>query len=211
MAQSYRVVDFTSNSVNTIFDYVIKADNNIIYRTFKAARCAANVRVQSYLGQDRIPDELSFKQNQKKECDTNANLHKVVNLPTMDGTQAMIMIIPVNSFKGDLPEEVPIRRSARVSNKVVRPNYVEVLDSDSDSESDFVAIRRPIVKKEKVKTDAASMAADGILPGVMSALVIEERRGGGAGGPTPVDCGDPISYDYPPIPAALAMEDEDDL
>jgi hypothetical protein len=210
MSQSYRVVDFTSNSVNTIFDYVIKADNNIIYRTFKAARCAANLRVKSYIGEDIIPDELSFKQNQKKECDTNANLHRIVNLPAMEGVQAMIMIIPVNSFKGDLPEEVPIRRSARVGNKIVRPNYVEILsDSDSDSESDLVAytegVRRPAVKKEK--PDAASMAAVsdavGMLPGIMTALAIQEHSGGGSGS---ADCGDPINYYLPPPP-----EMEDDL
>ena len=211
MAQSYRVIDFTSNSANVIFDYVIKPDNNIIYRSFKAARCAANSRVKSYLGADaHVPAELTFKQNQKKECDTNSNLHLIVNLPGMAGVQAMVMIVPVNPFKGDLPEEMPVRRSERVGRKPIKPDYVEVADSDSDSESDFVAVRRPAVKKEKVKSEdlAAAAAADGVLPGIMSALAINYAGGGGAGGPYGEQSygEDPISY---PSPSIAMMQDDD--
>lgn len=191
MSHCYRVVDFTSNSPNTIYDYVIKPENNTIYRNFKAARCEANSRIKSYMdaaGLGPVPADVNIKQNQKKTCDTNGNLHSIITI-SPDGVQAMIMIIPVKSFKGDiLPAEAPVRQSPRVRNRIVRPNYVEVIsDSDEDSESDFVEVR-PRVKKEKRDIPVVD---DSGLPEVVGALSLKDE--------------DPVSY---PLPPPYMMDDD---
>lgn len=163
MAATYRVVDILSNSQNIVFDYVIRQENNTLYKSFKQAFDTANNKISFHL--PGAPEELLFIRSNKKECDTNGGVVRQFRIGPE--VECIVMIIRQIIHKPEPIPEEQRRRSIRARGRV---NYVELLsDSDEVHEEDLIPIR-PFVKKEK----AEEHAIDYGMPEVVSAIYIQD-------------------------------------
>ncbi len=166
MAATYRVIDILSNSPNHVFDYIIRPENNILYKTFKQAFDAANSRIVYHL--PGASEDLKFIRSNKKECDSTGGVMRQFQVGP--DIECIIMIIRQTIHKPEPVPEEQRRRSARNAKPV---NYIDILEESETDEENIIPLRPRAVKVKQEKVENAPSVLD-CMPEVISAISIHD-------------------------------------